>query len=68
MVVVVMVVYLLDRMGAVIKLLNLHALRFLHVTIQFCHEAFFSSDELFKHMRNKHEECFVCKQKGDRDV
>jgi hypothetical protein len=39
-----------------------------HPMCEFCHEAFFSSDELFKHMRERHEECFVCKQLGDRDV
>ena len=35
---------------------------------KFCHEAFFGPDELFSHMRNKHEECFVCKQMGEKDV
>ncbi|KAG7570946.1 hypothetical protein FFLO_01144 [Filobasidium floriforme] len=39
-----------------------------HPMCEFCHEAFFSSDELFKHMRHKHEECFVCKEMGKRDV
>lgn len=39
-----------------------------HPMCEFCHEAFFSSDELLKHMKTKHEECFVCKEKGQRDV
>ena len=37
-------------------------------TSQFCPQAFFGPDELFSHMRTKHEECFVCKQLGERDV
>lgn len=36
--------------------------------LQFCHEAFFGPDELFSHMRTKHEECFVCRQLGEKDV
>jgi hypothetical protein len=32
---------------------------------QFCHEAFFGSEELFKHMKHRHEECFVCKANGE---
>ncbi|KAJ9095698.1 hypothetical protein QFC21_005570 [Naganishia friedmannii] len=39
-----------------------------HPMCEFCHEAFFGADELFKHMRTKHEECFVCKEQGQRDV
>ncbi|RXK42341.1 hypothetical protein M231_00331 [Tremella mesenterica] len=39
-----------------------------HPMCEFCHEAFFGPDELFKHMRTKHEECEVCKSLGDRDV
>ncbi|KAL1405818.1 hypothetical protein Q8F55_007496 [Vanrija albida] len=39
-----------------------------HPMCEFCHEGFFGPDELFKHMRDKHEECFVCRQLGDRDV
>lgn len=35
---------------------------------QFCHVAFFGPDELFAHMRTKHDECFVCKGLGERDV
>ncbi|ORX38336.1 hypothetical protein BD324DRAFT_578052 [Kockovaella imperatae] len=39
-----------------------------HPLCEFCHEAFFGTDELFKHMRDRHEECFVCKEQGQRDV
>ncbi|BEI87477.1 uncharacterized protein CcaverHIS019_0101950 [Cutaneotrichosporon cavernicola] len=39
-----------------------------HPVCEFCHEAFFGPDELFKHMRERHEECFVCKGMGHRDV
>ncbi|KAK4689158.1 hypothetical protein P7C73_g938, partial [Tremellales sp. Uapishka_1] len=39
-----------------------------HPMCEFCHEAFFGPDELFSHMRGKHEECFVCKQSGEKDV
>ncbi len=39
-----------------------------HPVCEFCHEAFFGPDELFKHMRERHEECFVCKGMGNRDV
>ncbi|EIW84684.1 hypothetical protein CONPUDRAFT_47956 [Coniophora puteana RWD-64-598 SS2] len=33
-----------------------------HPMCQFCRECFFSDDELFSHMREKHEECFVCRR------
>jgi hypothetical protein len=36
--------------------------------LQFCHEAFFGPDEMFQHMRTKHDECFVCKDLGERHV
>lgn len=39
-----------------------------HPTCEFCHEAFFGSDELRKHMRDKHYECFVCKNLGEPEV
>ncbi|WVQ68449.1 uncharacterized protein L199_006657 [Kwoniella botswanensis] len=39
-----------------------------HPMCEFCHLGFFGPDELFKHMRADHEECFVCKDLGDRDV
>jgi hypothetical protein len=31
---------------------------------EFCHESFYSGDEHFQHMRQKHEECFLCKADG----
>ncbi|WRT68595.1 uncharacterized protein IL334_005573 [Kwoniella shivajii] len=39
-----------------------------HPLCEFCHEAFFGPDELFKHMRSDHEECHVCRGLGDKDV
>ncbi|WWC90552.1 uncharacterized protein L201_005488 [Kwoniella dendrophila CBS 6074] len=39
-----------------------------HPMCEFCHEAFFGPDELFKHMRSDHEECHVCRSLGDKDV
>lgn len=39
-----------------------------HPMCEFCHEASFGPDELFKHMRTRHEECFVCSQAGQRDM
>ncbi|KAG8732930.1 hypothetical protein FRC11_010023 [Ceratobasidium sp. 423] len=38
-----------------------------HPMCQFCRECFFGDDELFKHLRENHEECFVCKRDGVRD-
>ncbi|KAK0463489.1 uncharacterized protein EV420DRAFT_1518464, partial [Desarmillaria tabescens] len=38
-----------------------------HPLCQFCRECFFDGDELFSHMREKHEECFLCKRNGVRD-
>ncbi|KAL1743416.1 hypothetical protein HDZ31DRAFT_83411 [Schizophyllum fasciatum] len=33
-----------------------------HPMCEFCRECFFSDDELYQHMRQNHEECFVCKR------
>ncbi|PCH37814.1 hypothetical protein WOLCODRAFT_135863 [Wolfiporia cocos MD-104 SS10] len=38
-----------------------------HPFCEFCRECFFSDDELYAHMREKHEECFVCKRNEVRD-
>ncbi|KIY70361.1 hypothetical protein CYLTODRAFT_488161 [Cylindrobasidium torrendii FP15055 ss-10] len=38
-----------------------------HPLCEFCRECFFSEDELFSHMRERHEECFICKRNGVRD-
>ncbi|PBK93301.1 hypothetical protein ARMGADRAFT_929972 [Armillaria gallica] len=38
-----------------------------HPLCQFCRECFFDGDELFSHMRERHEECFICKRNGVRD-
>ncbi|KAF9447580.1 hypothetical protein P691DRAFT_820683 [Macrolepiota fuliginosa MF-IS2] len=35
-----------------------------HPMCDFCRECFFSVDEHYSHMREKHEECFVCKRNG----
>ncbi|KIK62672.1 hypothetical protein GYMLUDRAFT_41590 [Collybiopsis luxurians FD-317 M1] len=40
----------------------------IHPLCEFCRECFFSEDELYGHMRERHEECFVCKREGVRDV
>ncbi|KAG9083767.1 hypothetical protein FS749_005746 [Ceratobasidium sp. UAMH 11750] len=39
---------------------------FVHPICQFCRECFFGDDELFGHLREHHEECFVCKREGIR--
>lgn len=39
----------------------------IHPLCEFCRECFVDDDELFKHMREKHEECFVCKRNEVRD-
>ncbi|KAH8117281.1 hypothetical protein DFH11DRAFT_1816255, partial [Phellopilus nigrolimitatus] len=38
-----------------------------HPLCEFCRECLFGDDELFAHMRERHEECFVCKRQGVRD-
>ncbi|KAG6918844.1 hypothetical protein DXG01_011249 [Tephrocybe rancida] len=39
----------------------------IHPICEFCRECFFSDDELYAHMRERHEECFVCKRNEVRD-
>ena len=39
----------------------------IHPICEFCRECHFSSDELYAHMREKHEECFVCKRNEVKD-
>ncbi|KAI5985418.1 hypothetical protein EDC04DRAFT_1583940 [Pisolithus marmoratus] len=34
----------------------------IHPLCEFCRECFFSDDELYLHMRERHEECFICKR------
>ncbi|OCH93808.1 hypothetical protein OBBRIDRAFT_748742 [Obba rivulosa] len=38
-----------------------------HPLCAFCRECFFDSDELYAHMRERHEECFICKRNEVRD-
>ncbi|KAH9928554.1 uncharacterized protein BXZ73DRAFT_90601 [Epithele typhae] len=38
-----------------------------HPYCEFCRDCFFSEDELYAHMREKHEECFVCKRQEIKD-
>lgn len=38
-----------------------------HPLCEFCRECLFGDDELFKHMREKHEECFICKRNEVKD-
>jgi E3 ubiquitin-protein ligase ZNF598 len=38
-----------------------------HPLCEFCRECFFGDDELYAHMRERHEECFVCKRQEIRD-
>ena len=35
-----------------------------HPLCEFCRECFFGDDELYVHMRERHEECFICKRNG----
>ena len=35
-----------------------------HPMCEFCHECTAGDDELYGHMRENHEECFICKQNG----
>ena len=39
----------------------------IHPRCAFCRECFFGDDELYSHMRERHEECFICKRNGVRD-
>ncbi|KDQ50095.1 hypothetical protein JAAARDRAFT_142501 [Jaapia argillacea MUCL 33604] len=39
----------------------------IHPLCEFCRECFFSDDELYAHMRERHEECFICKRNEVRD-
>ncbi|OAX34326.1 hypothetical protein K503DRAFT_724683 [Rhizopogon vinicolor AM-OR11-026] len=39
----------------------------IHPLCAFCRECFFSDDELYVHMRERHEECFICKRNEIRD-
>ncbi|KAG6831163.1 hypothetical protein H0H87_005988 [Tephrocybe sp. NHM501043] len=39
----------------------------IHPLCEFCRECFFSDDELYAHMRERHEECFICKRNEIRD-
>ncbi|KAI0371661.1 hypothetical protein BV20DRAFT_1042998 [Pilatotrama ljubarskyi] len=38
-----------------------------HPLCEFCRECYFSDDELYTHMREKHEECFICKRNEVKD-
>lgn len=38
-----------------------------HPLCEFCRECFFGDDELYTHMRHRHEECFICKRNEIRD-
>ncbi|KAG6370057.1 hypothetical protein JVT61DRAFT_12459 [Boletus reticuloceps] len=38
-----------------------------HPLCEFCRECFFGDDELFVHMRDRHEECFLCKRNDVRN-
>ncbi|KAI0683337.1 hypothetical protein BC835DRAFT_1423394 [Cytidiella melzeri] len=38
-----------------------------HPHCDFCRESFFGDEELYKHMREKHEECFICKRNEVKD-
>lgn len=37
-----------------------------HPLCEFCRECFFGEDEMYAHMREAHEECFVCKRNDVR--
>jgi hypothetical protein len=39
-----------------------------HPECKFCSEYFYSSDELFVHCREKHEECHLCRKNGQKDM
>ncbi|KAJ7067617.1 hypothetical protein C8F01DRAFT_1019287 [Mycena amicta] len=38
-----------------------------HPLCEFCRECFFGDDEMYRHMRETHEECFICKRNDVRD-
>ncbi|EMD38121.1 hypothetical protein CERSUDRAFT_82356 [Gelatoporia subvermispora B] len=38
-----------------------------HPLCEFCKECFFGDDELYAHMRERHEDCFICKRNEVRD-
>ena len=38
-----------------------------HPMCDFCRECFADNDDLYSHMREKHEECFICKRNGTVD-
>ncbi|TFL07380.1 hypothetical protein BDV98DRAFT_578801 [Pterulicium gracile] len=40
----------------------------IHPYCEFCRECFFSDDELYSHMRERHEDCFICKKNDIRDL
>jgi hypothetical protein len=35
-----------------------------HPFCRFCHESFFSEDEIFQHMSQKHFSCHLCERSG----
>lgn len=35
-----------------------------HRLCEYCRENFYSDDELFIHMRDRHEQCHICKARG----
>ncbi|KAJ3761707.1 hypothetical protein EV360DRAFT_37272 [Lentinula raphanica] len=39
----------------------------IHPLCEFCRECFAGDDDLYSHMRERHEECFICKRDGVRD-
>ena len=39
----------------------------IHPRCGFCRDCFFGDDDLYSHMRERHEECFICKRNGIRD-
>ncbi|TFK91783.1 hypothetical protein K466DRAFT_294055 [Polyporus arcularius HHB13444] len=39
----------------------------IHPLCEFCRECFFGDDELYAHMRERHEECFICKRNEVKD-
>lgn len=39
-----------------------------HPLCAFCRDCFYGDDELYAHLRERHEECFVCKRMGTSHV